>query len=376
VVNNDVIAAARGFVPWGTAGGVPEFVVPGPGADGRSGTGAPRRVDVTVRALPDGVPQLVAPADYGTRIVRFSAPRATLDIRSYAWILDAVMMPDVTAFILEENDDALAVKRVDSTGNTLWTLSDLPSTEHARLLADIRGQVFLATDEFVVRVDDESGRQVAGSRPGGEAVMYRDGHVGFVLFDPRRETRDWIIHDLETGVEKVVRGGDDTDEILARPIGVDAAGCVYGDSIDALGRMTPFGRLDWLFEVSGIAVSPRHGVSVMTLDKDANPILRDESGRTPVDEAAESHSTWLAGRADDGGYVLHAPDNGPGDLRFLDSNGRLVARRQADEDVWLTIDFQEPPSASSVTPDGELLVPVLSRDGVHIVGLRPGEETT
>jgi hypothetical protein len=41
-------------------------------------------------------------------------------------------------------------------------------------------------------------------------------------------------------------GDDDTDEILVRPIGVDAAGCVYGDSVDALGRMAPFGRLDWL----------------------------------------------------------------------------------------------------------------------------------
>ncbi len=53
------------------------------------------------------------------------------------------------------------------------------------------------------------------------------------------------------------------------------------------------------------------------------------------------------------------------------AQGRLVRSEKSTDDVWLTTDFMQPRSASSVTPEGEVLAPVTPREGVYVLGLRP-----
>lgn len=379
MVVRDVYARSRAFVPWGLDDGVPELFVPGPRFWYQREPTAVRRANVKVRSLPDGTPQLLSPAPGGARLFRLSDSPVRIDIESDWFVMDAVVDAEGYATILEYSnpDDALRVRRVRPDGTFRWTMSDVPLTrpgyprEHAKLLADIRCRVFLTADELLMRVDDESGELLPG--PGYDVeAMYSDGRLGFVRYDDTRNIRDWVSLDLTTGGETTVECREEAGyDLNVGSVGVDAAGRVYGE-YEYLGRMTPTGLLDWCVELGGITVSRLRDITVLSASENGSRSLLQESGRVFIEQTPDTDAGWLAGRRDDGGYVLYAPDDeGIGELLYLDANGRSTGSEPADSDVWSTIDYAQCPGPSSVTPDGEVLVAVLTRDGVHVVGLSP-----
>lgn len=370
MVTDDTVARSRALLPWGPDEGVPEVVVPRPPTSATPPSMV--RATIEVRALPDGTPQLLASVDGGARVIRLSRSPTRVDIQTTGQVVDAVLDIDGSAIVLERLDDAFTARRVRPDGTSLWGMVDV-AAKSARLLTDARGRVFLSSNDFLMEVDDRPSRLVSRRPQRGDAVMHPDGRVGFVHYDTNRAALDWVMLDPTTGGTSVIKGGGGTGAILDRVIGMDAAGRVYGDSsyYYSVGRMTSSGHLDWRVGLAGIAVSARHGVTVLSRKEDGNGTLLDEGGRVPVD-LREYDRAQLVGRRDDGGYLLHKPDYGNGSLLHLDTHGRLIEVQSAGSDVWLTTDISQRPSASSVTPDGEVLVAVLTPAGVNVVGLKAG----
>lgn len=106
--------------------------------------------------------------------------------------------------------------------------------------------------------------------------------------------------------------------------------------------------------------------------QDGNGTLINGDSRVDVDPAPECADASLVGRRDDGGYLLHGYD---GQLLHLDATGQLDDTEPAVDEWWLvgdpplTISISIPVSPCSVTPAGEVILAVLTREGLHVVGL-------
>lgn len=370
MVNDDTVGRICAFLPWGSTDGVPEVFVPGFATGVQLVPPAPRRATIKVRALPDGTPQLLVPVDGGARVIRLGASPARIDIEATGDVIDAVMDVGGGTVILERIGDACVARRVRPDGKASWCVTDNAATS-ACLLTDSHGRVFVSSYDFLIEANGCPDRLVSSWPQRADAVMHPDGRVGFMRHNPDRDThrdvRDWVLLDPATGVTSLIKGRDAT--FLNRAIGMDASGRVYGHDAGSLGRMTPSGHLDWLVELAGVAVSQRHGVTVLS-QQGSNGTLLDRDGRVPVDRAVECERLWLAGRREDGGYVLHDFSGYDyGSLLYLDAHGRLVGVEHAGSDAWLTTDVSQQASASSVTPDGEVLIAVTTRSGVYVIGL-------
>jgi hypothetical protein len=269
-----VLAATQkrrvGFVAWDADNGVPELLIPLPPTSTHNPEGE-QRAATAVRALADGTPLLLAPDVLFARFVdraraiRLADPVVRIDLETTGLILDALVKPSGEAVVLERvgpSGENFRVRKLRPDGDQAWALSNLEARYDARLLTDARGRVFLgcdagpkhrpATDPYLIRVDDGSGAEVARWDGADDPAVYPDGRVGFVRYDQRRDLRDWVILDPETGAEAVVRGTDETWDVLGGVIGIDAEDRVYGRSGDLLGRMTPNGELDWEADLTNL----------------------------------------------------------------------------------------------------------------------------
>jgi hypothetical protein len=357
------------FLPWGPgADSLPESMVPGPVTSTQLTPAPDMRAVVKVRSLPGGVPQLLMPVTRGARVRRLGTQPVSLDVESTGEILDAVVSHDGGAVLLERVDGVVALRATDQEGTPSWRTTDV-SKKATRLLTNDRGDVFVSGKGFLSQINASGDTgPVTLEWDGGEAVMRPDGRLGFVRYVADRLARDWVELDPGTGACTTVEGSAETWALLGRVIGVDAEGGVYGDGLGVLGRATNDGRLDWRIDLGGIAVSPKYGVTMLSRGAEQDDLLTDEGRRV----STEFTGTWLAGRDAEGGHVLYKSVRaGSGMMLYLDDQGRLVRSEASADDVWLATDFMQPRSVSSVTPDGEVLAPVTSREGVYVLGLRP-----
>lgn len=374
MVIEDTAVRGLAFLPWNAVAGVPERIVQAP-ATSLLGDTLPsvRRAELDVRALPDGALQVLAPLDGGGRVVRLSQPPARIDFDSAGQVIDAVMRADGHAIVLERAAHFFTAREVAPNGSSGPPIVNLAISADAppRLLADARRQVFVASNDQLIRLDDGVGRTVARWQPGGQPLMHPDGRLAFVRYDAARGIREWVLLDPETGAQSSVDGSEDAWLILGRPVGVDAKAQAYGYSARVLGRMAADGRLDWRLEIAGAAVSGPDDVTLMYRREDCGWTLLRGGASILVDPSDECAGAQLVGHREDGGYVLYKrAGSGFGTLLQLNSGGRLIGYEPARDDVWLTCDDLRPPSVSSVTPAGEVAVAVLAPGGVHVIGLR------
>lgn len=376
---DNTVARSRAFVKWDSDDGVPGLIIPELPTSGVSNPEPIQRATIQIRVLPDGTPQLRSPGELwarfvdSVRVIRLSSPSTSVDIATTGQVKDVVLDADGSATVLERTGEVFGVRGLRPDGTPVWGITDVPATYRSRLLTDLQGRVFLTGDGFLMRVDDGSGHPVTHWQLAEEAVMHPDGRVGSMRYDFTRDAPDWVLFDPDTGAESSIEGNSDTWGILEGAVGMDASGRVYGHRAGVLGRMAPDGHLDWRVELGGIAVSAWHGVTVLSLEEDGNGTLLQDGGRVPVDRSPECEGAMLAGHRHDGGYVLYKwADDGDGELLHLNAYGQLTGVEPAGSDVPLTTDVTQHASLSSVTPDGEVLVAVTSRAGVHVVGLKAG----
>jgi hypothetical protein len=379
VTIDDASAEVIGFVPWGQPDGPSEWMEPAwlpTSAD--TYAQPPMYGEPRLRVLPDGSPQLTLRNSAGARVVRLGA--ASVQVAA-EFVRDAVMTSDGNVVLLEQTaNHTFNVRCVTADGTVLWSHSypSRSSDEHgvrydSRLLADSRGRVFVTVGGALIQVD-ESASSVVASYSGGRAVMCPDGRIGY------RRGSYWVVRDIDTAEETTAAfalGGRDIREV----IGVDAAGRVYWRGYTTVARMSPDGDFDWLMDIGGIAVSEKYGVTILTYGENGRVARFDNGNRVSVDlsaEDSEGRIGRLAGRGDDGEYLLHRlnwarryrkPD---ARLTYLDRAGRLLRTELAPDEMWLAMDIAKEPDFSSVTSDGAVLVAVNSELGVHVVRLTPG----
>jgi hypothetical protein len=367
---DDTFAEAIGFVPWGPSETLRPAWLP---TSADTYNQPPTHDEPKLRVLPDGSPQLALRNSAGARVVRVGdAPvQVTAEL-----VRDAVTTPDGTIVLLEQvGFDKLALRGVRPDGTTLWQQNCPDAEYNSRLLTDSQGRVFVAIGGSLIQVD-ESASTVFARLPGSQAVLCPDGRIGYV------RAGHWVVRDLGTGSEEETALGSDLEERdLREVIGVDASGRVYWRGCQTIARMLPDGDIDWLIHIGGIAVSERHGVTVLTYSDDSRVARFASGGRVSIDLPSgdlDDRSGRLAGRGDDGEYVLYKliwqrPYREPdGQLTYLDREGRPLRTELAPDDIWLTMDISQQPDFSSVTPDGAVLVAVNSELGVHVVRLTPG----
>jgi hypothetical protein len=361
VIADDATAEAIGFVPWAPPGSPAELREPVWPVSTADRTSAERHVEARLRALPDGSPQLTLRTTAGARVVHLGAEPTEVTVESDARLVrDAVTTVDGTVVALEQfGHDRFEAR---GTGITPWR-HPLPGAGYdSQLLTDAGGRIFVTTRDSLIQVDAAAATVVA-RLAGGRAVMYPDGRIGFA------RDRSWVVRDMDTSEETATEIGPAGRTALREAIGADAAGRIYWRGPGTVARMLPDGDLDWLVTLNGIAVSEEHGVTLGTL---AGDVARfDNGGRVRVDASAD-HMGQLAGRGDDGEYLLYREVRaGHGQLSSVDSDGRLLRSGPAPDDIWLTRDSAQSPDFSSVTTDGAVLVAVRAEPGVHIVRLTP-----
>jgi hypothetical protein len=386
---DDTFAEAVGFVGWDPPEGAHELLVavwPTP-TSSKIWPTAVTHAESRLRALSDGSPQLMLRNSAGARVVRLGAESARVAIQSTAEsLVDAVMTPNESVVVLEQVDHRTFDTRcVTLDGATIWkyTYAAEPRGRggvkyDSRLLADSRGRVFISTHGSLIQVDG-TGSTVVARWSGMPAVLCPDGRIGYVRNGPSR-TRYWVVLDVDTSADTTTELSPETREVLDDVIGVDAMGRVYWRSFGKVTRMLPGGEIDWLVTWGGIAVSEGYGATILTFGENKHVVRFDNGGRVSIDLSSgdlDDSLGRLAGRTDDGGYILYKTVQGTyGKLSYLDRYGRLIRTELAPDDVWLTTDSAQWPDFSSVTPDGSVLVAVRSKLGIHVVRLmteRPGD---
>lgn len=351
---HDVFAEVVGFVPWGSAESLePVWLTP---TSSEIWPVAEKHVETRLRVLPDGSTQLTLRNSAGARVVRLGAEQVA--IQSAADIVRDAVITRENVVILEQVDyRTFDVRCVAADGTTLWQ-HRYPAEpgDHrrvaydSRLLTDSHGRVFVSTHGSLIHVDDSASTVVA-QWEGRAAVMSSDGRIGYIRTEQQRL---WVTREIETATETTTELDPEKRDILHDVVGVDAAGRSYWRGYGTIARMTPDGDVDWLVRSNGISVSEEHGATILTHD-----MFGGSKGR-------------LAGRGDDGGYVLYQAKEGSyGLLSYLDRDGRPLRVESAPDDIWLTMDIDRWPDFSSVTPDGAVLVTVQSKHGVHVVRLTP-----
>lgn len=376
MVIDEAVARRIALLRWNDPEGVPERIVPGPQTSLQSNISSPvRRGSIELRALPDGTPQafVALPESVTARAIRLSTPPRTVDFKSSEEAIDAVLDPLGGATTLERHGATVTIRGITPGGEQVWSIEDVAvDAPDACLLSDAQSRVFLATDRTLSSVSDGRSEVVARWQPGGEPVMEPGGRIAFVRYDPTREVRDLVLLDPRSGVESATECSDDSWGFMSRMIGVDGEGRAYGYSGGVLGRVTVDGQVDWRLSVTAAVVNEHHGVTL--LGAEGEWTLSDERGRLPIRLPREYSDASLIGRGDDGSFLFYSrklSGGGSGTLLKLDTHGSALDSQPAEEDVWLANDDFRPPSASSVTPSGEVLVSVLRPEGLHIVQLAP-----
>jgi hypothetical protein len=314
---SDASAEAIGFVAWAQDEALEPAWLP---TSADTYTQPSTYAEPRLRVLPDGSPQLTLRNSAGARVVRLGTAPVQVTAE---FVRDAVMTPDGNVVLLDQIDVyRFNVRCVTPDATVLWSHSFRrePSDRGvARLLTDSDGRVFAETT---------------------------------TVADPERR---------ELGDE----------------IGADGAGRVYWRGPRTIARTLPDGETDWLVDIGGITVSEGHDVTVLTYGANGRVARFDNGGRVSVDMPPEDMGR-LVGRGDDGEYILHRLiwtnkyRKPHGQLTYLDRSGRRLRTELAPDDIWLTMDIAQRPDFSSVTADGEVLVAVTGKLGVHVVRLTPG----
>lgn len=254
-------------MPWGPDGVPDLFIPPLPTSTESGDPNDVHRAGVAVHALADGTPLLRAPDELfarfvdRVRLIRLSSPVTSIDIAADdGQVQDVVMDAEGGVFVLDAGGDGrrFTVRRLRPNGAVAWTTDNLPARFYSRFLADSEGRVFLQCEEgadysagsgvrFLLRVDDRSG-QVVARREGWTPHLRLDGRVFFTRWD----VDHWSLLDDETGVTSAFENTRDNHLIMARLVGVDTDGNLYGRDFGGVyARMTPLGDVDWLVESPG-----------------------------------------------------------------------------------------------------------------------------
>jgi hypothetical protein len=373
-VISDAVAHHVALLRWNDADGVPEQIVSGAMTSVGTDILPPvRRSGVDLRALPNGNAQILSLVPGRAVALRLSVPSRRVVFEPTGRVIDVLVDAHGAAVVLESLAEGLAVQGLRPDGSRTWNIpSVIPEASVAHLLTDAADRIFVGTNSMLIRVQDGRASVVGRWEPGGEPFMQPNGNLAYVLYDPGRQARDWVRLDPVSGVRSTVAGSESTWGILGHPIGADAIGCGYGHSAEVLGRVGIDGSLEWRIALSGIAVDKEHGVSLLS-NSGEHPRILHEHGMLSVQLPKPLPDARLIGRRDDASFVLYSrrTGGGYGTLFFIDPRGRLIEEKAADKDVWLGSDDLRPPSASSVTPSGDVLMAVLGPEGVHVVQVSP-----
>jgi hypothetical protein len=374
MVISDAITRYVALLPWDDADGVREHIVPGALTSVDSDLVPPqRRLGVELRALPNGDAQVLSFLPGGALAVRLSVPSRRVVFEPTGRVIDVLVGADGAAVVLEDLTEGLTLWGLRPDGSRAWSIANaVPRLCAAHLLTDAVGRVFVATNSMLICVQDGQASVVRKWEPGGEPFMQPSGNVAYVLYDPGRQARDWVLLNPVSGVRSTLEGNESTWGILAHAIGVDGIGRAYGHSSQVLGRVEIDGSLGWQVALNGIAVDKQHRISLLSSAGEHMRIL-NEHGVIPIQLKSPLPDARLIGWRGDASFVLYSQKTGGryGTLLYINPQGWPIGEEAADKDVWLANDDLRPPSASSVTPTGEVLMAVLSPEGVHIIQVSP-----
>lgn len=239
---------------WDADDGVPEFFEALPETDllGAVPSGV-RRAGVEARVGRDGWIDVLALRPNRGRLLRLTEPRSVIELPDS--VVDAVPGPEGSAIVLRRGSPGPVVESVSEAGVVSWQCAELLAEfASIRLLQDRRA-TYVTGDGTLATVDARGAQITLRWRPGGDPVISADGRVVFVRWNESNRRREVVLLDPVSGVESVVPGTDESFGFLARLIGVDQAGRCYGFSAGELGRLTPDGRVDWRIRLANATVT-------------------------------------------------------------------------------------------------------------------------
>jgi hypothetical protein len=275
--------------------------------------------------------------------------------------------------------DRVQVRRVCAAGATCWRVAATAGTADA-----VRELVGYGEDGTVlavaagppprlvaVAVDGSVADVCALPGADGRCVRNGRGQLGFLRFDAASGTRRWVLVAPDGATSETVVAGGPRDRLL----GLDAEGRLHVERAGALVRFGADGEVDAELPLTALVVD---GADVWTAGPApggrglvVTSLTRPEVPAVTLDPGADG--AWrLAGRADDGAFVLHdsAATDGPGTLaRFAPESGAPLRSAPAPEDVWLRWFDLAPPGIPSVADDGGIDRVALGPAGAVVVRL-------
>jgi hypothetical protein len=325
----------------------------------------------------------------GALVVRLDAEQTRYDVSTSAGsVQDAVITSIGRVVVLERlTAGRYAVRYLAMDGSTVWRHIWIGTRSHsgevpARLLIDSHDQIFLAHGDHSLVHIAETTATIDGVRSDHRhIIMCPDDRVGFIRSaynavtpNTRIRSPEWTTLDLESQSETTTEISLTKPDSATRVIGSDSSGQVYMIGFHGLTRRSESGEIDWEPTLPGIAFSKRDGATLhYTSRATGTGLLADKNNVVELNPSEFEESPGvLVGREEDDGYLMYSLEDGTyGRLTHLDAAGRFLRTEQAPEDILMRCDEMLRPSHSSVTPDGKVLVPVHTGDGVYVVALQP-----
>jgi hypothetical protein len=324
--------------------------------------GQTRRVRAPVRLRLDRDGGLHLAAD-GSGIVHLAADGSSLGRTPLAErrgpLTDYACDADGDCAVLEEGG---RLRGVDRGGGERWSVE----TAATKLLST-GDRLYLPIAQGLDELDARSGARLRTlpRRAGAGEPFLGGGRIVSRFFDDQRELRGIEALDPDGDAEELA-GGEKHYAWLVHPFGADARSRLYVWRDAQVGRVGVDGAIEVLGAVEGIAVKDgavytsrptAGGVVVTGPDGDATLAAPPEHRLISIDPSGRYH--LMGGEA---------PDSA-GELRTYGADGQLEATAPAPEDL-AGIDCRVPGfRAWQVAPDGRIVIPVVTPEGVAVVGL-------
>lgn len=319
------------------------------------------RAPVRVRLDPEGGLHLAGDGSGIVHLAQDGSTRGRTPVAEHVGSLtDYACDAEGNCAVLE---DGGRLRGLDPGGRERWSVE----AAFTKVLST-SDRLYLPGQDGLAELDAASGSHLRTlpRRPGAGEPFLGGGRILAVVFDDERELRGIEVLDPGGGDPDQLAGGDEHYAWLTYPFGADARSRLYAWRDGQVGRVALDGAIEVLGAVEGIAL---RGGAVYT----SRPTTEGVVVTGPDGEATLSAPPGfrLISVDPDGRYRLmggEAPDSA-GELRTYGADGSLEATAPAPQDL-ATIDCRVPVfSAWQVDPDGRVIVPVVTPEGVAVVRL-------
>ena len=260
-------------------------------------------------------------------------------------------------------EDGGRLRGLDPGGRERWSVE----AGSAKVLST-GDRLYLPESEGLAELDAASGSRLRTlrRRAGAGVPILGGGRILSVFFDDERELRGIDVLDPGGGDPNQLAGGEEHYAWLAYPFGADARSRLYSRRDEQVARVALDGAVEVLGAVEGIALA---GGAVYTSRPTAGGVVvagPDGEATLPAPPGFRLIAVDPGGR-----YHLmggEAPDSA-GELRTYAADGSLEATAPPPQDL-AEIDCRVPVfSAWQVDPEGRVVIPVVTPEGVAVVRL-------